>query len=373
MRVRPLLIGATTLAVLAFAGPASAANTFAGPTSATNVTVWAGPGFLKAPPAGAPKTADANLFFPKRVVIHVGDTVTFKSQGFHTATYLGTHKASEFQVFIPDQGATYSGATDAAGSPFYFNGLQKFAYNVPQIFAPSGPKIITGGADVRNSGVLNKKGYTYRFTKPGDYTFRCLIHPMMTMHVVVKPRNEAVMSASAILKANAAELNAAVATAKALDKVAPQDANTVYAGVGKQVAGGSIELMTFKPQRLTVKVGSTVTFKVNSPMEPHNMVFGPEAYLKSSLKTLDLVPQAPGQPNQVWPFFFYGTDPAANGVYTFGGTRSHGNGFFSTALLGPTGTPLPNTLKITFTSPGTYKYICGLHGPDMNGEIVVTP
>jgi plastocyanin len=117
MRVRPLLIGVTTLAALVFAGQAVAAN----------VTVWAGPGFLKAPPAGAPKTGDANLFFPKRVVIHVGDTVTFKSQGFHTATYLGTHKASEFQVFIPDQGGTYSGVTDAAGSPFYFNGLQKFA------------------------------------------------------------------------------------------------------------------------------------------------------------------------------------------------------------------------------------------------------
>ncbi len=50
----------------------------------------------------------------------------------------------------------------------------------------------------------------------------------------------------------------------------------------------------------------------------------------------------------------------------------HGNGFFATGLLGPSGTPLPRTLKITFTSPGTYKYICGIHGPDMNGEIFVT-
>src|SRR3954471_13939882 len=340
MRVRPLLISVITLAALVFAGQAGAAN----------VTVWAGPGFLKAPPAGAPKTADANLFFPSRVVIHVGDTVTFKSQGFHTATYLGTHKASEFQVFVPEQGGTYSGVSDAAGSPFYFNGLPKFAYNVPQIFAPSGSNVITGGADVRSSGVLDKKGYTYKFTKPGDYVFRCLVHSMMNVHVVVKPRTAAVVSASAILKANAAELNAAIATAKALDKVAPQDANTVYAGVGKKVAGGSIELMTFKPQKLTVKVGSTVTFQLNSPMEVHNMVFGPEAYLKDWFKTLDLVPQAPGKPNQVWPFFFYGTNPAANGVYTFGGASSHGNGFFSTALLGPTGTPLPNTVKITFTS-----------------------
>jgi plastocyanin len=364
MRARPFLLGATTLAVLAFAGQASAAN----------VTVWAGPGFLKAAPAGTPKTADANLFFPSRVVIHVGDTVTFKSQAFHTATYLGTHKPSEFQVFIPDQGGTYAGISDAAGSPFYFNGQQKFAYNIPQIFAPSGSNVVAGGADVHNSGILdNKKGYAFKFTKPGDYVFRCLIHPMMTVHVVVKPRTAAVMSASDIQKANAAELNAAVATAKKLDKAAPQAADTVYAGVGKQVRGGSIELMTFKPQKLTVKAGTTVTFQLNSPMEVHNMVFGPEDYLKQSFKALDLVPQGPGQPNQVWPFFFYGTDAAQNGVYTFPGSASHGNGFFATGLLGPAGTPLPRALKITFTSPGTYKYICGIHGEDMNGEILVTP
>src|SRR6266516_779603 len=100
MRARPLLIGATTLAVLAFAGQASAAN----------FTVWAGPGFLKAAPAGTPQTADANLFFPTRVEVHVGDTVTFKSDGFHTATYLGGHKATEFQVFVPAaDGSTYTG------------------------------------------------------------------------------------------------------------------------------------------------------------------------------------------------------------------------------------------------------------------------
>lgn len=363
MRTRILLIGASTLAVLAFAGQAGAAN----------VTVWAGPGFLKAPPAGAPKSGDANLFFPSRVVVHVGDTVTFKSDGFHTATYLGTHKPGEFQIFVPQEGGTYSGISDASGKPFYFNGLQKFAYNVPQIFVPSGSKVIAGGAGLHNSGALDKKGYTYTFTKTGDYVFHCLIHPMMTVHVVVKPKSAAAMSPSAILKANAAELNAAIATAKALDKVTPQDANTVYVGVGKQVRGGSIELMAFKPQKLTVKAGTTVTFQLNSPMEIHNMVFGPEDYLKQSFKTLDLTPQGPGQPNQVWPFFFYGTDAPQNGVYTFPGSSSHGNGFFVTALQGPIGTPLPQTVKITFPSPGTYKYICGIHGPDMNGEIVVTP
>lgn len=359
MRARPLLLCITVLAALVFAGQASAAN----------YSVWAGPGFLKAAPAGVPESADANLFFPRRLEVHVGDKVTFKSDGFHTATYLGTHKATEFSVFAPapDKSA-YSGIADFAGSPFYFNGLPKFAFNIPAL-APIGSKVIRGGAEVQSSGVLDKKGYTFRFTKPGDYVFTCLIHSMMKVHVVVKPKTGHVQSPTRTLKATAAELNSAVATAKQLDKVAPP-ANTVYAGVGKQVPGGSIELMAFKPQKLRVKVGTTVTFQLNSPMEIHNMVFGPANYLQSSFETLDLFPQGPGQPNQVWPFFFYGSDPAQSGGYSYSGTN-HGNGFLATPLLGPVGSPLPQTFKITFTKPGVFKYICGVHGEDMSGEIEV--
>jgi plastocyanin len=361
MRARLLLVCIGALAALAFAGQAGAAN----------YTVWAGPGFLKSAPPGTPETADANLYFPRKVEVHVGDTVTFKSDGFHTATYLGTHKADEFPIFAPaPDKSTYSGIADAVGKPFWFNGMPKFAYNIAQVFAPIGSNVIRGGADVHSSGILDKKGYRYKFTKPGDYVFHCLIHPMMSVHVVVKARTAHLPTVTRTLKAVAAEINAAVATAKQLDKVTPATPNTVYAGVGKQVAGGSIELMTFKPQKLQVKVGTTVTFQLNSPMEIHNMVFGPTDYLKQSFETLDLVPQGPGQPNQVWPFFFYGTDPVQGGVYTYSGTN-HGNGFLATPVLGPVGSPLPQTFKITFTTPGVFKYICGIHGEDMNGEIDV--
>jgi plastocyanin len=360
MRARLLLVCIGAAAALAFAGEAGAAN----------YTVWAGPGFLKAAPAGAPESGDANLFFPRRLQVHVGDKVTFKSDGFHTATYLGTHKVAEFPIFTPapDKSA-YSGIADFAGSAFYFNGLSKFAYNIPAL-APIGSNLISGGADVHSSGVLDKKGYTFKFTKSGDYVFHCVVHSMMSMHVVVKPKSSRIPAVTRALKAVAAELNAAVATAKQLDKVTPSAPNTVYAGVGKQVPGGSIELMAFKPQKLQVKVGTTVTFQLNSPMEIHNMVFGPSDYLQHSFETLDLAPQGPGQPNQVWPFFFYGSDPAQSGGYDYSGTN-HGNGFLATPLLGPVGSPLPQTFKITFTKPGVFKYICGVHGEDMNGEIDV--
>jgi plastocyanin len=360
MRARLLLVCIGAAAALAFAGQAGAAN----------YTVWAGPGFLKSPPAGAPEAGDANLFFPRRVEVHVGDTVTFKSDGFHTATYLGTHKVAEFPIFTPAADkSTYTGIADAASKPFWFNGMAKFEYNIPAL-APSGSNVIRGGAGVQSSGVLDKKGYAFKFTKPGDYVFHCVVHSLMTMHVVVKPKAARVQAVTRTIKAVAAELNAAVSTAKKLDKMTPTAPNTVYAGVGQQVPGGSVELMAFKPQKLQVKVGTTVTFQLNSPMEIHNMVFGPIDYLNHSFETLDLAPQGPGQPNQVWPFFFYGTDPAQAGGYSYSGTE-HGNGFLATPLLGPVGSPLPQTFKITFTKPGVFKYICGVHGEDMNGEIDV--
>ena len=79
-------------------------------------------------------------------------------------------------------------------------------------------------------------------------------------------------------------------------------------------------------------------------------------------------PNPPNGPNQVSPPFVYGTDkrPAYDG-------SNHGNGFLATKLT-MAGIPgLPSSEKITFTKAWTYKYFCMLHGPEMNGTIVVTP
>jgi plastocyanin len=34
--------------------------------------------------------------------------------------------------------------------------------------------------------------------------------------------------------------------------------------------------------------------------------------------------------------------------------------------------PLPRSTAITFTRPGTYEYICIIHGKDMKGTVTVT-
>jgi plastocyanin len=155
-------------------------------------------------------------------------------------------------------------------------------------------------------------------------------------------------------------------TAKALAKQAPP-ADSVWAG-----NGGNPTLLAFLPKQLTIKAGTTVTFANHSASEVHDMVWGPDDYVDAFFKATDLLPQGPGSPNQVMPPFVFGSEPAPAG-YRYDGTN-HGNGFLITPLmdLNPA-SPLPDSVKVTFTKPGTYKYFCGIHGSDMSGAIVVTP
>ena len=75
---------------------------------------------------------------------------------------------------------------------------------------------------------------------------------------------------------------------------------------------------TFAPPTLTVRVGTTVTWHFDQPSAPHNVV---------SLTT---------------PVLFNSGGPQGKGTYSF-----------------------------TFTTPGTYPYLCQVH-PLMRGTIIVT-
>jgi plastocyanin len=132
--------------------------------------------------------------------------------------------------------------------------------------------------------------------------------------------------------------------------------------------GGNVSLLAFRPQSLTVKAGSKVTFVNRSPSEVHNVVFGPPKWIEQFQKKTDLFPQGPKGPNQVTPVFPYASDPKP---LTYEGATMHGNGFFATPLTAGIPIGLPRAATVTFTTPGTYKYFCLIHGPDMGGTIVV--
>jgi plastocyanin len=268
-------------------------------------------------------------------------------------------------------GGKYTGISDAAGKSFWFNGLPKLAYN-PAAFGPFGPKAITPGT-AASSGALSPAGphaapatFTFSFPKAGTYRLFCSVHPGMTGTVVVKPAGAPVPKTPAQVTAQAlGETAAAWAKVKQAAAAAHPAASTVYMGVGNGET-----LLAYFPATVKVKAGTTVTWVNRSAPEVHNVVFGPKKYVQGLAKKTDLLPTGPNAPNQVAPVLPYGSEP--KGQYSYDGSN-HGNGFLSTPLtIGTPKVPLPKSVKVTFTKPGTYKYFCWIHGPEMGGTVVVT-
>jgi plastocyanin len=348
---------------------ALAAFVVAGPAGAATWQVYLGE--QAKPPAGTPKGATLNMFLPASLQIHAGDKVKFSSMSFHTASYLGGTALGPPNLADPAKG-TYSGINDSTGAAFYFNSLPKLVYNVP-VFAPVGGTTVPGKGYV-STGALSpspngKPGTsTLTFPKVGTYKLICTLHAGMTGIVVVRAAGATVPDAATVKAAATAQIAAGWAKAPALAAAKPP-AKTVYVGNGAKTT-----LLAYVPTKLTVKAGTTVNFVNKSPSEPHNVAFGPKAYILAQLKKLDLFPFGPGQPNQVLPFFVYGSEPA--GGYVYDGTN-HGNGFLATPLTDTQpGSPprgLAGSYRIKFTKAGKYHYFCMLHGPDMAGDIVVTP
>jgi plastocyanin len=359
-----LVLACAVVAALAVAGAASPARQA---HSATTFTVYLGE--FAQPPASLRKVPGTiNQFLPAKVTIAAGDSVTFSSASFHTVTY----NPKPIPLIIPDPAkGTYAALSDAAGAPFYFNGRPKLIYN-PQAFGPFGPKTISPGTPV-SSGAMGPQGpkappatATYAFPKPGVYTLFCTLHPGMKGTVVVKPAGSTVPKTPDQVKAQAlAAQTAAYPKAIALNKTKVGAPNTVAMGVG-----GGVAMIAYYPKSLKVKAGTTVTFVNKSSSEVHNIVLGPKKYIEEFGKKTDLLPTGPSSPNQVTPVLPFATDPTP---YKYDGTTTHGNGFFVTPLTSGAPIGLPRSSRVTFSTPGTYKYFCWIHGPDMGGTITVTP
>jgi plastocyanin len=362
--VKRAVLATAVVATLAVAGQASAAKyqIFLGEQQPCGFIHCSGV------PAGIPKGATLDQFLPKAVTINAGDTITFSSVTFHTVGYAPKPPA----LLLPDPArGKYAPLNDAAGSAFYFVGLPKLIYN-GLAFGPFGPHTISGSTPT-SSGALSPAGpkakaatFTYTFPKAGTYKLFCSVHPGMNATVVVKPAGTPVPKTPAQVQAQGlTDTTAAWTTAKNEAAAAKPAANSVFMGIGSTTT-----LLAYLPQTLRVKAGTTVTFVNKAPTEVHNIVFGPKKYIENLQKTTDLFPAGPNGPNQVAPVLVFGSEP--KGHYTYDG-KNHGNGFLATPLTsGSPAVPLPKASKVTFSTPGTYKYFCWIHGPDMGGTIVVT-
>ena len=320
--------------------------------------------------AGPPKPLhvahlDFNGFFPRETKIRVGDSISFSINGFHTVTFLSG--APMPGLILPAPENPIEGKLDNESKPFWFNGKPNQVIN-PVVGAPAGGATYNGTGFV-NSGLPAGEGppkpFVVTFTKAGTFKFNCLVHPGMQGTVKVLPKGRKVPAAGKDLQQASAQAARVLHEAKGLANIHP-GAKTVLAG---RDGKGNVAWLRFFPEKLKVKAGTTVNFKLDSTREVHTITFGPAAFTTGIEETFTTVVPHPGGPPTVLvnPLAAYPSDPGPLPPYT---GANHGNGFENAALLARGG-PLPSSVKVTFTKPGVFHFECVIH-PHMDGTVTVT-
>ncbi|MCA1646728.1 MAG: hypothetical protein LC797_15160 [Chloroflexi bacterium] len=124
-------------------------------------------------------------------------------------------------------------------------------------------------------------------------------------------------------------------------------AQTLNVSAGAESAGGDVQLNEFAPNQITIGVGDTVIWKLDSS-EFHDILFTSGAPAPEFI--------APG-PDGVF------VNPAA--AFPVGGSTYDGSGVVGSGLLN-TG----QTYSLTFSKAGTFTYLCAIH-PGMGGVVNV--
>ena len=300
-------------------------------------------------------------FLPNEMWIHAGDSIrwTLTSTEIHTVSFLTTT-----QVRPPNFGPVFGVSVGCPGT------------------TPDGSPF--DGSSCVNSGLLGQgpvtvgpglQTYSVTFPSPGNFKLSCLVHPDMegTVHVVTAstplPHDQAfynteALRQGAILVATTSGLQALANLAGEAQNEANSQSTIVAVGVGAVAtttgAGSqSLSLVRFLQPVVVVRVGDTVEWTNYDPTEPHTVTFGTE-------------PTDPRPPST-------NVIPTQDGARqaTVGSTADSVNsGLLVLAFQDRPG--LPETppgvtrFRVTFTTPGTYNYICALHDNlGMIGKVIV--
>ena len=353
MKPRALLVGGAA-ALLALPVAAQAATT----------QIWMG-----TPPSAQKKAqkagGDFNAFFPSAANIKVGDSVRFVPVGFHDIDF-PAKGGSAIALFGPT-GKMISGAKDAAGADFWFNGQPELGFNPLLFNFLYGKKVSYNGSKAVISGlpVQDKpKPVTVKFTKKGTYTYFCDIHSGMKGTIKVGAKRT---SPKAIGKAVNAQVKSDLNELASITKSTSPPANTIQIGAsGKR----GVESFGFYPATSTVPVGTTVTFQMPvGSTEAHTATTGPgnpESAPDSYLGKLAASLNAP----QIDQAVLYPSDTPPNPA-SFTSTL-HGNGFWNSGVLNSVdGDPAPAANVVKFDQAGTYDFYCLIH-PFMKTTVTVT-
>jgi plastocyanin len=344
-----------------------------------------------------------NDFFPRTFSVHANRVVQFRILGFHTATLLptgmtvaqdrnlhrlvrldaddttrnanGTRKSTfEFGALMPT-----STSCGAASNPCVFNGHSILSSGIS--FGPPGPFYVKVSAAV------------------GTYQFLCRIHPGMSGSLTVVPAGTHATSdtersarVSAQIRADRHDGFVAEAAANAAGVHRNVDGTTTWllsAGTGT-VHTAVLEML---PRNVSIHKGDTVAWRSPEVNEPHTVTFPEEQFTDLQPKCegtagldSDAVPVVfpPASPLD----FGCGGPPApppdeiefggGNGVRYIATTSTISDSGILASHAWDTALHLPFdaaraqwSVHFANAAPGTYRYMCQIHGDAMQGFIVV--
>ncbi len=296
---------------------------------------------------------EALAFFPDPLTIRAGDTVRWTIMGFHTVTFNANQPPLPLFVPGPNPG-------DLSFGPGAFP------------TGPMGPNPTYDGTTRANSGVPLQEGgpgsapptYRLTFTRPGVYGYVCLVHPGMNGTIQVQPASEPLPETAAQARTRGEVTRNALLGQIRLDvqEVKTPSMGSVHIAHSGHGNGFQGNANIFPGGTRTVRRGDTVIWIQPYDFELHTVTFvaDPNAPPPASLE-IRVEPQAAGPPRVTFPNEF------VNGL---GGPTVTGPGIYHSGMLG---WPIENYhYALRFDAPGTYNYLCAIHGPIMSGTITVT-
>ncbi len=299
--------------------------------------------------------SQALAFLPNELWIQAGDSVrwTFPTHERHTLTFL-----TPGQIRPPGFGPTFGvpvGCPGLTPDGSSFNGSVCVTSGVFMLPEDTGPP-------------ASPLTYSVTFPSTGNFKFVCLIHADMTgvVHVVslsgTLPYDQNFYDREA-----QGEQNVLLADASRLQgRGTPPggQSNDVAVGIGEIVtttgAGSqTASLMRFVRDTIVIRVGDTVEWTSLDPSINHTVTFGTE----------------PADPRPASATVTATSDGARQAVIA-SATDSVNSGFLSPtpqdrANLAQAA-PGITRFRVTFTSPGTFNYICAVHDQlGMKGTVIV--
>jgi plastocyanin len=310
-------------------------------------------------------TTVVNAFFPERITIRVGETVTWQlnTDEIHTVTFTGDEPLPRFEIPVPD------------GGPGELMVHPQLAFPTRM---PEAPVETYDGTGFVSSGVMSRQPagpdappnstFSVTFTEPGTYVYYCAIHPEMRGIVEVLPEAAEVPTQADI----DAQAEAEMATFLAMVEAARVQSEMVRSEPGPNgttiwfVRAGALDAQTgdvraqaydFLPENLTIQAGDTVVW---NSLEFHTVTFSP---LPPGPEFIIPTPQEEGPPLLlINPEVVLPAKPA--GVYDE-------TQYFNSGLVGRF-SPFGLGWALTFDTPGTYEYVCVVHREQgMVGTITV--